>query len=87
MIWILDPEQPGESRGTMSAIGPFVSVIAAEEYLRKDARETFLDADKSCRELSGEEWAKPVHIVQFIKTVQQCPEVRVSVRLKDIPNK
>lgn len=41
MIWILDPEQPGESRGTMSAIGPFVSVIAAEEYLRKDARGSF----------------------------------------------
>lgn len=81
--WIIETDTPGESLDSKSALGPYSSLAEAERWLREDAKETFLDADKSCRELSERvEWAAPVHIVQVVKTVKQCPEVSVRVRLQ-----
>ena len=85
-FYIIDPETPSEIEGGCSARGPYASVKEAEKWLRDDARETFLDADKSCRELDGPDWAKPVMIVQVLRRVQQCPRVRVDVELRNTSN-
>ena len=84
-FWIIDTESEGIDRGSFTARGPFPSVKAAEDWLREDAKETFLDADKSCRDMGlAESWAAPVHIVERVKTVEQVPEVEVRVKLKTI---
>lgn len=81
--WIIDTASPGESENSKSAVGPFATIASAEKWLRDDAKDTFLDADRSCRELSEDrEWADPVHIVQVLRTVRQCPEVSVRVQLR-----
>lgn len=81
--WIIETDTPGELLDSKAALGPYSSVAQAESWLRDDAKETFLAADKSCRDVAMRgEWAAPVHIVQVVKTVKQCPEVSVRVRLQ-----
>jgi hypothetical protein len=84
-FWIIDTESEGIEGGTFMARGPFKNVKTAEDWLRKDAVETFLDADQSCRDIGlNKSWAAPMHIVRRIKTVQQIPKVEVSVKIKTI---
>jgi hypothetical protein len=50
--WVIDTETPGEREKSRTACGPFESIAVAENWLRKDAEETFLDADKSLRDVA-----------------------------------
>jgi len=84
-FWIIDTEAEGINAGSKTAAGPFPSQVAAEKWLIEDARNTFLDADKSCRELTKEKkWGAPVHIVKVVRTVEQCPTVKVDIQLKTV---
>lgn len=82
--YILDPEAPGENLDSISATGPFQSIKAAEDWLRNDCKSLFEDCETTPNEHDPETWTEPVHIVQLVKTVQQCPEVKVTVRLKEV---
>jgi len=82
-FWIIDTESPGERGPSKSAIGPFRSISDAEMWLRADAKETYLDSDKSLRDMADEHgWSAPQHIVEVRKTVTPVPSVKVTVRLK-----
>lgn len=85
-FWVIDTDSEGCSAGTLTAHGPYPDQAAAEKWLRDDAREVFLDADRSCRQLSNTKWAGRQHIVRVIRTVEQCPVVTVKVHLRDAPN-
>lgn len=85
-FYIIDPETPSEIEGGCSARGPYTSVRAAEKWLRDDCRDTFLDADKSCRELDGMAWGSPMMIVQVVRRVQPSPKISVAVTLCDLSN-
>ena len=82
--FITDLETPSELQGGCSARGPYASVKEAEAWLKNDCRETYLDADKSCRELDGMAWGTPMIIAQVIRYVQPCPKIRVTVTLRDV---
>jgi len=84
--WVIDTETLGEHEKSRTAFGPFGSVADAENWLRKDAEETFLAADKSLRDVAESKgWAAPVLIVEVKKTVVACPTVKVTVKL-NTPN-
>lgn len=81
-FWAVFTDTPGELDLSKSAVGPFASLRSVEDWLKSDAAETFLDADKSCRELNEDDhWAGPVQIVEMVKCVRQRPVVRIDVRL------
>jgi hypothetical protein len=82
--FIIDLETPSELQGGCSARGPYASVKEAEAWLKNDCRETYLDADKSCRELDGMAWGAPMIIAQVIRYVQPCPKISVTVTLRDV---
>jgi len=82
-FWVIDTGTRGEHHGSHTATGPFASMSSAEKWLRKEAEETYLDADKSLRDLADEQgWDSPMHIVEMRKTVTTVPSVKVTVRLK-----
>jgi hypothetical protein len=79
-FWVIDPECPGEHAGSQTATGPFSTVAEAEAYLVRDAVETFSGCDERiCDALARQrrDWARPVHIVQLVRSVQQVPTVRI----------
>ena len=81
--WVIDTEALGEHERSRTAFGPYDSIEAAENWLRKDAEKTFLAADKSLRDMAKEKgWAAPVLIVEVKKTVVAVPNVKVTVKLK-----
>ncbi len=84
-FWIIDSETSGEHEASRTAIGPYPSMAAAEKWLRDDAAESFLDADKSLRSSEeAEPWGAPMHIVEVRKTVRQVPRAKVSVTLQTV---
>ena len=80
--WYIDSETSGELAGSKTAVGPFRTVSELKEYLRDDARETYLESDKSLQSCDGWDWAKPVLIMQEVERVQQCPVITVKVELR-----
>lgn len=82
--WIIDMEGEGTSEGTNEARGPFPTIRAAKQWIISDAKETFLDADKSLRDLSESiGWAAPLKIVEVLETIVVEPSCEVSVNLKE----
>lgn len=80
-FYILEPTGPKD----YDAVGPFASIAAAEDYLRKDGAETFAESDTPLNHTTERrDWASPCHIVEVRKTVKQIPEVRVTCRLETI---
>lgn len=79
-FWVIDTETPGEHEKSKTAIGPFPTLIAAKEWMRKDATETFLASDKSLRDFEGD-WAAPMIIVEERECLRQVPSVSVKVSL------
>ena len=82
--FIVDLETPSELHGCCSARGPYASVKEAEAWIKNDCRETFLDADKSCRELDGMAWGSEMLIVQVVRRVQPSPKISVTITLRDV---
>ena len=86
-FYVLDAESEGDSHGTLTAHGPFLSRAAAEEWLCKDGADAFYDSTGgSLRDLAADAeagtWGGPMIIVQTVATVRQCPEVRIRVSLR-----
>ena len=85
-FWIIDTSAAGGiAENSRVAFGPFDSITDAEIALKSEAKEAYLDADKSLREM-GEQthWAAPMIIVEERKAVRQVPVVNVTVRLEEV---
>ena len=82
--FVIDQETTLYEGGGCSAHGPYASLKEAEAWIKEDCRETFLDADESCRELDGKEWGSQLLIVQVVRRVQPSPKISVTVTLRDV---
>lgn len=85
VFWVIDLETPGMHSGSATAHGPFISMHHAEGWLRRDAEETYLSADKSIRDIEAGDkpWAEPMLIVEVKRRVRQVPRAHVTVTLED----
>lgn len=82
-FWIIDTGTSGEYTKSKTAIGPFVSIKAAENWLREDAKDTYISAGPDLRY----EWSSdPMIILEEIRTVMQKPIVNVKVILSECKN-
>jgi hypothetical protein len=81
--WILDHETPGENEGSVAATGPYDTLDKAKTAIREEARDTFMDADKSLRDVNDIPWDTPKTIVQRVVRISAEPKARVTVTLRE----
>lgn len=83
-FWVIDTDTPGMSQGQFSASGPYPTQKAAEAAIIADTRNLWEDSCPCLQTDKRDNWCKPLHIVQVIRTVQ--PEITAKVALVDTAN-
>lgn len=80
--WIIDTDNPGDSKGEFCASGPYPTKKAAEQHILSETKELF-ESSCACLQRDSElGWGRPLHIVQVVRTVQ--PAIRASIKLEDV---
>jgi hypothetical protein len=81
--WIIDTDAPGVNTGSFTASGPFPSQAAVEAFLIRAAKRLVEGCGEDLRNIDGDKWGAPVHIVQRLRTVRQVPSYNVTVKLAE----
>ena len=81
-FWVIDTDSPGESRGQLSASGPYPTQAAAEAAIKADIRNLWEDSCTCLTSDKSTKWCKPLHIAEVVRTVE--PEITPRIALVDV---